>query len=130
MRSVRFLLRRRQSPPVTRSLGTGGRTPAPLHLEMLMIRRTASSKCQPFAILSTVNCVPRRKKRRVSKTTAKVLTMVVVRQFDLALGRRGEGIEPGARSSHLMLPTQYLVCVMPYVISPRMLENWNTTVRQ
>ena len=53
-----------------------------------MRRRTARAKSQTSGRLLGSNWEPRMKKRRVSKRIANSFTVLVVRQFALALGGR------------------------------------------
>ena len=62
-----------------------------LDLATVMRRRTARSKSQTSGRVLGSNWEPRMKKRRVSKRIANSFTVLVVRQFALALGGRKLG---------------------------------------
>ena len=66
---------------VTRSLVW----PSSAHLAAVISRMTAMSKSQTSPKVLGSNWLPRRKKRRVSKDTAMVFTMLVVRRLALTL---------------------------------------------
>ena len=59
-----------------------------LNLATVMRRRTARSKSQTSGRVLGSNWEPRMKKRRVSKRIANSFTVLVVRQFAFALGRK------------------------------------------
>ena len=90
--SVRSLFSTRHSPQVTISLdpkySCEPQLRDMLNLATVMRRRTARSKSQTSGRVLGSNWEPRMKKRRVSKRIANSFTVLVVRQFAFALGRK------------------------------------------
>ena len=90
--SVRSLFSTRHNPQVTISLDPNNSCKPHLcdmlNLATVMRRRTARSKSQTSGRVLGSNWEPRMKKRRVSKRIANSFTVLVVRQFALALGGR------------------------------------------